>query len=97
MGIPVLILGKSGSGKSTSLRNFKGNEVGILNIAGKPLPFRNTNKLSIKNNAKYKNIIQALNENNIKCYVIDDSQYLMAFENFDNANVKGYENLQIWQ
>ena len=40
MGIPVLILGESGSGKSTSLRNFEPEEVGIFNVASKPLPFR---------------------------------------------------------
>ena len=40
MGVPVLILGESGSGKSTSLRNFKANEIGVLNVASKPLPFK---------------------------------------------------------
>ena len=40
MGIPVLILGESGSGKSASLRNFKKGEVGVMNVAGKPLPFK---------------------------------------------------------
>ena len=40
MGIPVLVLGESGSGKSTSMRNFEENEVGIFNVAGKPLPFK---------------------------------------------------------
>ena len=43
MGIPVLILGESGSGKSTSMRNFETNEVGIFNVASKPLPFRKKN------------------------------------------------------
>ena len=40
MGIPVLILGESGSGKSASLRNFDPEKVGVFNVAGKPLPFR---------------------------------------------------------
>ena len=40
MGIPVLILGESGSGKSASLRNFEPADVNIINVAGKPLPFR---------------------------------------------------------
>ena len=39
MGIPVLILGESGSGKSASLRNFSPEEIGIFNVAGKPLPW----------------------------------------------------------
>ena len=37
MGIVVLVLGSSGSGKSTSLRNFDENEIEILNVAGNPL------------------------------------------------------------
>jgi hypothetical protein len=40
MGIPVLILGESGSGKSASLRNFSENEIGVINVASKPLPFK---------------------------------------------------------
>ena len=40
MGVPVLILGESGSGKSASLRNFEPEEIGVFNVAGKPLPFR---------------------------------------------------------
>ena len=41
MGLGVLIIGKSGSGKSASLRNFKKGEVGIVNVISKPLPFKN--------------------------------------------------------
>ena len=36
----VAITGESGSGKSASLRNFKKEEVGVINVASKPLPFR---------------------------------------------------------
>ena len=46
MGVSVLVLGHSGTGKSTSLRNFKPGEIGIFNVAGKPLPFRG--KMSIR-------------------------------------------------
>lgn len=88
MGIPVLILGESGSGKSTSLRNFNENEIGIFNVAGKPLPFRK--KLNKIDNAKYTDIIGRLKLNKLKTYVIDDSQYLMAFEMFDKAKETGY-------
>ena len=51
MGVAVLILGESGSGKSASLRNFKQEDVGILNVASKPLPFRNVNTLQSMNKA----------------------------------------------
>ena len=40
MGLGVLIIGKSGSGKSTSLRNCPKEDFGIINVIGKPLPFR---------------------------------------------------------
>lgn len=88
MGIPVLILGESGSGKSASLRNFEEGEVGIFNVAGKPLPFKK--KLGKINNATYASIIGGLKGGNCKSYVIDDSQYLLTFEFFDKAKEVGY-------
>lgn len=88
MGIPVLVLGDSGSGKSSSMRNFEIDEVGIFNVASKPLPFKK--KLNKANNVKYSNIVGALKNPTLKTYVIDDSQYLMAFEMFDRAKETGY-------
>lgn len=88
MGLPVLILGPSGSGKSTSMRNFESGEVGIFNVASKPLPFRK--KLPKLNNAGYKQIIAGLSKPKLKTYVIDDSQYLMAFQMFNKAKEVGY-------
>lgn len=88
MGIPVLVLGESGSGKSTSLRNFSENEIGIFNVAGKPLPFKK--KIPKVDNARYPQILKGLKEPKLKRYVIDDSQYLMAFQMFDRAKEIGY-------
>ena len=90
MGIAVLVLGESGSGKSASMRNFKKEDVGILNVASKPLPFRNTNGLVTVNKATYSMIKGAVTSPNRLSYVIDDAQYLMAFESFDKANIAGY-------
>ena len=90
MGIPVLIMGESGSGKPASLRNFTETEVGIFNVAGKPLPFRK--KLNKIDNAKYQDIVGRLKAGKLKTYVIDDSQYLMAFELFDKAKEVKYIN-----
>lgn len=84
-----MILGASGSGKSASMRNFEPGEIGIFNVAGKPLPFRK--KLPVANNARYNTIYAALKKPKLKTYVIDDSQYLMAFEMFDRANERGYD------
>lgn len=70
------------------MRNFEANEVGIFNVAGKPLPFKK--KLPSVNNSGYKEIIAGLKLGKVKSYVIDDSQYLMAFEMFDRAKDVGY-------
>lgn len=88
MGIPVLILGESGSGKSCSLRNFEKEEVAIYNIAGKPLPFKK--QLNKADNVNYTQIKTNMKKGTFKTYVIDDSQYLMAFEMFDRAKEIGY-------
>ena len=88
MGIPVLILGESGSGKSTSMRNFDPDEVGIFNVASKPLPFRK--KMKKVDGASYGIILTALKAPKLKTYVIDDSQYLLCFEMFAKAKETGY-------
>lgn len=89
MGIPCLILGESASGKSSSLRNFSPDEVGIFNIAGKRLPFKNA--LPTANNCGYDAIIKSIRKAAKKAYVIDDSQYLLCFEMFDRAKEVGYQ------
>lgn len=89
MGIPVLILGESGSGKSTSLRSFDPSEIGVFNVASKPLPFRK--KLPTVNGATYHTIIKGLSAPKLRTYAIDDSQYLLAFEFFDRAKETGFQ------
>lgn len=93
MGIPVLILGESGSGKSTSLRNFEPGEIGILNIASKPLPFRK--QLPHVDNPGYQKILKTLQKATLKSYAIDDSQYLMAFDSFDKAQETSYQKFTV--
>ena len=96
MGLVNLVLGESGSGKSTSLRNFEKSEVLIFNIADKVLPFRK--KLNVINlrkasySERYSLIKQYISKYQDKCkvFIIDDSQYLMAFEMFDRAKEMGY-------
>ena len=89
MGIPVLVMGESGSGKSASLRNFKPEELGIFNIAGKPFPFRN--KFAALTVDDPRTIMAKLRQNNVNCYVIDDSQYLMAFKLINKWTEQGYQ------
>lgn len=88
MGIPVLVLGESGSGKSASLRNFEAADVSIFNVAGKPLPFRK--RLPMLATANYGEIMAMIQKSGKKAFVIDDSQYLMCFESFAKAKDTGY-------
>lgn len=88
MGIPVLILGESGSGKSASLRNFEPEDVSIFNVAAKPLPFRK--KLPMKSTSDYGAIMGGIQKSQKKSFVIDDSQYLMCFESFARAKDTGF-------
>ena len=88
MGVAVLVVGDSGCGKSASLRNFETDEVGILNVEGKPLPFKK--KLKMADNAGYDLIEQTLKANNLHAYVIDDAGYLLQNENIDRALEVGY-------
>ena len=88
MGIPCLILGESGSGKSASLRNFEPADVSIFNVAAKPLPFRK--KLPSRATSDYSAIMQGISQSQKKAFVIDDSQYLLCFESFAKAKETGY-------
>ena len=76
MGIPVLLLGKSGSGKSASLRNFQPGEVGIINVLGKPLPFKG--KLPSVVTDSYDMVYAVISKSKTDSIVIDDSGYLMT-------------------
>ena len=88
MGMPVLVLGESGSGKSYSIKNFSTDEVGIFAVEKPFLPFKKDFKVAKR--AGYKEIGQVLKEPKLKTYIIDDSQYLLVNEMFDKAKDQGY-------
>lgn len=89
MGIPVLILGESGTGKSASLRNFKSSDLKVINVANKPLPFKN--KIESVATDDYRTVIKELKLNKKKVAVIDDAQYLMANEFMRRATERGFD------
>lgn len=66
MAVLVMIYGQSGTGKSTSLRNFTNDEVAVINVSGKPLPFRS--KLTTYDTDSYAKIIQCAEQNREKVY-----------------------------
>ena len=88
MGIPCMIMGESGSGKTHSIKNFDVNEVGIFSVEKSRLPFQKQFKM-VKH-AKYNDIGKALTKPTLKAYVVDDSQYLLVNELFDRAKESGY-------
>lgn len=90
MGIPVFILGHSGTGKSTSLRNFKSDEILHINVMRKPLPFKGR-FAEIYEGDDYAGIANAINASKKKTIVIDDAQYLMANEFMRRSFEKGYD------
>ena len=87
--VPVLLIGASGSGKSTSLRNFKGEEVAVVNVLGKPLPFKSDIKAGKCDD--YNIILKAIKETPKKTIVIDDANYLITNEFMNKSSVKGFD------
>ena len=80
MGLPVLIMVRSGSGKSASLRNFT-KDVFVVNVNKKALPFKGNVHLKVMNTDEYLTIKQTLKaayQKDIKTAVIDDAGYLMT-------------------
>lgn len=106
MAIPVLVIGRSGSGKTYSLKNFKPDEVGVISVEKGRLPFKSDIKTvkvpqfkdsaemtsaAAVNAAKYGWIEQIISKSKAPSIVIDDSQYLLVNELFDRAAEKGYD------
>jgi len=77
MATPVLIIGKSGAGKSTSLRNCAGNEDwNLIRVLNKPLPFKG--KINGWNTDDYQIVMKCLISSKAKNIVIDDAGYLIT-------------------
>lgn len=89
MAVLVMIYGQSGTGKSTSLRNFKNEEVAVVNVSGKPLPFRGN--IKPYNSDNYAKIMAAISKTDRKSIVIDDATYLMVNEFMRTAKQTGYQ------
>jgi predicted AAA+ superfamily ATPase len=95
-----LILGKSGTGKSSSIKSLNPEETIIFNILKKKLPFKgssnlyNAEKKNLFNLDSYNEIIQYLEGINTKVptcknIIIDDATYIMRKEYFKTAKITG--------
>jgi hypothetical protein len=87
MSVAVLIIGKSGSGKSTSFRNFKEDELAVINVENKPLPFRKAFE-SIRATDNYEIIKSCLSKTRKKSIAIDDASYLIV-----NQFMRGHSSI----
>ncbi len=86
MGVPVLIIGESGTGKSTSLRNLK--NAGIINVYGKPLPFKSELKTVTEDSCE--RVIKIMENAKSDVIVIDDFQGLLVTQFMGRAKETGY-------
>lgn len=90
MGIPILILGESGTGKTASLRNFESEEIALVNVTGKPLPFRKYFE-NISGTTNFDDIAKFMKSTDKKVIVIDDCQYIMSFQYMRRIKENGWD------
>lgn len=100
----VLILGSSGSGKSTSLRNLNPKETFVIKCVEKPLPFKGSEKnynvqaknvFTASNLLKIMGALDKINSNKeIKTLVIDDFNYMLTFGYKDSAKEVGFSKFE---
>lgn len=76
MATPVLIIGKSGSGKSTSMRNCQNDDFNLIRVLNKPLPFKG--KVNGWFSDDYQQIMKLLIASKADSIVIDDAGYLIT-------------------
>lgn len=102
----IAIVGPTGSGKSNSLQYLDPKETYIINVAGKELPFKGSEKLYNRENKNYKDVedakevlsllnIISKDATNIKNIVIEDANYLMGFNLVSKATEVGYTKFSV--
>lgn len=88
MSIATMILGESGTGKTTSLRNLDPEHTLLIQSVKKPLPFRSKDWKPVAKDAggsvfvtdQSATIVAAMQRTKKEIIVIDDFQYLLANE-----------------
>lgn len=95
----IFIIGDTGTGKSTSMRNLDNEKTLIINVLGKELPWKGSrkqyskDKKNIRQVSKRDAIIETLKlkKDSADIFILDDIGYSMTEEFFSTINVTGYE------
>lgn len=103
MASKILVLGESGSGKTTSTRNLDPKSTYIINCIGKNLPFKGWRDKyregkggNLFRSSNWEEVVSCMNavsqqRPEIKTIIVDDAQYVMLFEFMSRAKEKGYD------
>ena len=96
----VMLLGKTGTRKTTSIRTLNPEETIIINVLGKKLPFKGSdglynsekkNLFRVEDYQQMINLLQACNNQpHVKNIILDDCIYIMRKEYFKRAKETGY-------
>lgn len=98
MSIAVMVLGESGTGKSTSMRNMDPAKTLLIQAIKKPLPFRSDGwkyvtkdggNMIVRDDAAQ--IIELMHHTKRDVIVIDDYQYILANEFMRRTDERGYD------
>lgn len=89
----VLIMGESGTGKSTSLRNCDPTTTAVVNPVGKPLPFKNHFELlnNVTDASKITRYMKEQVASGKKLLVVDDFQYILAVPYMNRIKETGWD------
>ena len=100
------VVGETGTGKSTSIKTMDPKDTYIINIAGKDLPFKGSEKMYNRENKNYKvvedpkeilTLLEKLSKDvpEIKNVIIEDANYIMGFDLVNKATETGFTKFSI--
>lgn len=89
----VLIMGESGTGKSTSMRDLDPAKTAIINPVGKPLPFRGKFDMlnSVTDSKDIINYMKKQVKAGKKILVVDDFQYILSIPYMNRIKEGGWD------
>lgn len=99
-----IVIGDTGSGKSSSIRNLDPKKTIVISVVNKVLPFKGSNKIynsenknraNLSSSADIVSFLDGIDKNlpNIENIIIDDASYIMRYEFFDRIRDKGFDKI----